>query len=778
MKRKLEKINSNIDEFKKLLSENITNKGVETSHLDSFKVINENITKISAGGNNDDDEEITDTLWETLQLKKNIYHTTGKSKNLVITSSEKCGDANDNGEYDIKFAVNNGANSNDDLYRSTTHTITIPGQIYDDASGFGKIVQNEDGSLNYIQKSIDASGNSWERYDTYGEWASGQDLKGLAYRDGRLYSFVIAKSYGMSRDLAIVYYDINTKTFGTEFTIQESYNATGEAIIIVDDMMYCVTNYYVYKYDFNTKSYTRSSSCPYSYTDFGCEYYNGKIYKLGSYTYVYDIASNSWSAIQSMPTKLTHFRCHQYNGKLYCIGGRQTSGSSTSIISVYNIASNSWSTISGFPISLFSYASTIVDDKIYVMRGKQTTSESYYNYFYVYDITNNITTKKDVIGSTMASVGGACCVDKKIYLMNISFETYSGNHKYGRHVEIFDVEKDQWEYVPAQRADVYSIARLDNKIYFLGGSSSTVVDCYNVDTDTWEKETDLPFVDNRIGTAILNNKLYCVGGLNGYKQATFKVTNRVYTYDFTSKQWTQMNNFPVSLNSAMLVTCNNKLYCVGGDGQGSNIHIYDESSDSWSIGASYLTGKKYCTAVAVNDKIYCIASYNGSSYASKVEIYDTSTDSWEYGAETNVKTGNSATIVIDNKIYCIGGSKYDSMFYSDSYSKLVSIYDVESNEWVKGQDIQIPTTLSTAYYKDGKISLVHGLMFSTMTTYRSYLLKSQYLPLTINKENTFERTVKLKDNYSFPMMRGITYVESLNNPNPNVSLEIEIESQQ
>ena len=89
-------------------------------------------------------------------------------------------------------------------------------------------------------------------------------------------------------------------------------------------------------------------------------------------------------------------------------------------------------------------------------------------------------------------------------------------------------------------------AVLNNKIYVMGGwttQDSAVVEVYDPATNTWSTKAPMPTPRNNLAATALNGKIYAIGGWSGTAN-----TNVVEVYDPTSNTWSSAAPLPVATN--------------------------------------------------------------------------------------------------------------------------------------------------------------------------------------------------------------------------------------
>lgn len=190
--------------------------------------------------------------------------------------------------------------------------------------------------------------------------------------------------------------------------------------------------------------------------------------------------------------------------------------------------------------------------------------------------------------------------------------------------------------------------------------------------NSWEIMTPMPTA--RLGPclAVLNGKIYAIGGVT-----SSGVTNVNEVYDVATNNWTTVTPMLQASTGFATAVYKNKIYCFGWE----NVQVYDPVVDAWEMRTPSPNPRGGLSASVFNDKIYLIGgedsySWMGLPYVQHStlnEMYDPATDSWTTMAPMLAEVGSSAlTAVVDGKIYVFGNVA------------VTQIYDTQTNTWSYG----------------------------------------------------------------------------------------------
>lgn len=209
--------------------------------------------------------------------------------------------------------------------------------------------------------------------------------------------------------------------------------------------------------------------------------------------------------------------------------------------------------------------------------------------------------------------------------------------------------------------------------------------------DSWVTKESMPTARYRFGIAVVEGKIYAIGGLTS--DGTLG-TNEAY--DPATNTWETKNPMPTPRYYFAVAVYGNKIYTFGGltDPPLQNntyvgvTEVYDPATDTWETKTSMPTNRSALCASLVDEKIILTGGIvygtppSFSSNSEVTEVFDPKTDSWTTKASIPTPVCSYTSAVVDNKIYVIGGSKQDT-----TYSNLNQVYDAETDTWTEAAPI-------------------------------------------------------------------------------------------
>lgn len=257
-----------------------------------------------------------------------------------------------------------------------------------------------------------------------------------------------------------------------------------------------------------------------------------------------------------------------------------------------------WSTAAPSPIARHEAQGAVVGEKLYVLSGYISrdpwvaTVRSD-----VYDAATNTWTRiRDIPQGTTHA--GAATEGTNIYLAGGYINKDGGGQIFAtRAVWKYDTVLDGWSSMPPLPAarGAGALAVLDGKLHFFGGSTRRRVESgahYVLDLTAGTSWTTSPAVlpnpRHHLGAAVLDGKIYAVGGQQG-KEPNVVTQKSVHVWDPANPdQWTTATDLPTARShiSAATFTMDGRILVVAGmdvfPGSTDDVTAYDPVSDSWT----------------------------------------------------------------------------------------------------------------------------------------------------------------------------------------------------
>ena len=308
---------------------------------------------------------------------------------------------------------------------------------------------------------------------------------------------------------------------------------------------------------------------------------------------------------------------------------------------MYDFKSNTWSSGVSAPIEFNHFQATSYKGFIWIIGSFKTNNfprEVPADSIWLYHIPS----QKWIAGPEIPADrrrGGAGLVvhNNKFYVVAGNTRGHDGG--YVNWLDEYDPKKNTWtklENAPQQR-DHFHAAIIGNTLYAAGGRWSggeggvfapclPKVDTYDFDTKQWSQlPAPLPTPRAAPGIAVFNGELFVMGGEGEIKGPAYKL---VEAYNPETKMWTRKADMNYARHGTQAIVSGNGIYMaagspVQGGGRQHNMEVYNEDAPlAISLTASHLESPAEVRIAKGKTKIITIKNKGGNtaSFISSVEL--------------------------------------------------------------------------------------------------------------------------------------------------------------
>lgn len=263
----------------------------------------------------------------------------------------------------------------------------------------------------------------------------------------------------------------------------------------------------------------------------------------------------------------------------------------------------------------------------------------------------------------------------------------------------------------ARKQITNSVVSLNGEIYVLGGVDSSgnitdAVEVYNPQSNTWRNTTPMPVKLWRTMVAVVNEKLYMMGGYRSTGSFPFSPTREVFEYDPANDTWTAKASLPGPRGMGAAVVLDGNIHLLAGAFSNAlrDHLIYDPQTDKWSDGPSLIGVRSGLAAGVIDGRIYAVGGYrlqSGVFSQKTVEMFDPNTNEWTSVADLPDTRHGISAAVINDKLYVFGGLPVAVETHS-------FVYDPSSDTWAELADMPSGLTMAGAAAVDGTIYVLGG----------------------------------------------------------------------
>jgi N-acetylneuraminic acid mutarotase len=234
-------------------------------------------------------------------------------------------------------------------------------------------------------------------------------------------------------------------------------------------------------------------------------------------------------------------------------------------------------------------------------------------------------------------------------------------------LESYDPERGEWRWLedmPTARSDL-GVAVIDGKLYAVGGfdsrSYSSALEVYDPGTDEWTRLPDMPTARSNLGVATIGGRLYAVGGL------TYERGFAVEIYDPDADRWGVAANMIAARTGPGVGTAGGRLYAFGGNRFGGPTwEVYDPGANRWTAMPEPPFRITEVGIGAVGSRLYVVGPFSGTDWKKRVSLchsFNLETSEWARLPDLPAVAGlewvtNKGVVAVNDRL-CVVGAECD-----------------------------------------------------------------------------------------------------------------------
>ncbi len=224
-------------------------------------------------------------------------------------------------------------------------------------------------------------------------------------------------------------------------------------------------------------------------------------------------------------------------------------------------------------------------------------------------------------------------------------------------------------------------ALLNGKIYVIGGQDSTypyqslnTVEVYDPAQNIWETKAPMNVDRWGLAVAVVNDKIYAIGGRTGSASQGHSASDVVEEYDVQTNTWTSKAIMPTARGYCGCGVYHDTIFVFGGRlvSAVAAVEKYYPADDSWTAEPPMPYGRYTFATARVDTHFYLIGGWNVNT----VQAYNLKTRTWHLMTPMPTPRGGSGAGTLEGYIYIVGGrgglgdefERYDT--FTDSWSTL------------------------------------------------------------------------------------------------------------
>lgn len=298
-----------------------------------------------------------------------------------------------------------------------------------------------------------------------------------------------------------------------------------------------------------------------------------------------EFPSKKWSPLSPMPLPRSHFGLATYAGKLYAFGGGGRDFQSLGQVHVYDPRTDRWNEARSMPTHRSGVVAVCLGRRIWVLGGGFRNPDGTFQFLRTVEIYDPETDRweagPDLIERHDAPA--AAVQEGSVFL-------FGGHHPEARggpltdpataFSESLEGPRAAWRELPLMPTPRFSLAAAayQGKVLAMGGAAFRrgafrnypVVEAYDPVGRAWTRSSpkQLPWPGAGLGTCVVGERLYVMGGHNGeFIQA------HAACYDPREQTWLELPSMLSPRAALGVAAVDNAIYALGGRGSDGKIPV-------------------------------------------------------------------------------------------------------------------------------------------------------------------------------------------------------------
>jgi N-acetylneuraminic acid mutarotase len=272
----------------------------------------------------------------------------------------------------------------------------------------------------------------------------------------------------------------------------------------------------------------------------------------------------------------------------------------------------------------------------------------------------------------------------------------------------------------APRQEHVTVAISQEQLVIIGGvvpsdqgySTTDIVQVYDIDSDSWSSAAPLPTALNHPNGAVVNGKIYVLGGLTPLVNATtWQAIPDSWAYDPATGAWTPREPMPLEMESgsAAMGVYRDTIFLAGGmrsltlvpgglQDTVDTVVAYNTTSDAWiqlpALATHMPEGRDHAGAAVVGHVFYVLGGRRRGQYNVADTVFALDLEDLDKGWVTKAgrmptARGGVAASTIGELVYTLGGEGNPAEGARGVFSE-VEAYNTTSDSWERLPPMAVP----------------------------------------------------------------------------------------
>ncbi len=218
----------------------------------------------------------------------------------------------------------------------------------------------------------------------------------------------------------------------------------------------------------------------------------------------------------------------------------------------------------------------------------------------------------------------------------------------------------------------------------------------------WETATAMPSARTNFGTAIVGDKIYVLGGHDGY----LRTLDSVVVYDIATDTWSDVAPLPQAMHHPAVASDGKSVFVLGGmTGFASRpldvAYAYDPIRNVWEEIGQLNDFRGDAAAAFLKDRLYVLGGTTTAGSDSALEFYDTERKNWNGLPAMPTARHGHALVGLGETLYALGGRL-------GTTKDLAAVEAFSGGEWKTLPEMPVARSGFGAVVQEGKILVVGG----------------------------------------------------------------------
>ncbi|KAK4204778.1 hypothetical protein QBC40DRAFT_345242 [Triangularia verruculosa] len=243
--------------------------------------------------------------------------------------------------------------------------------------------------------------------------------------------------------------------------------------------------------------------------------------------------------------------------------------------------------------------------------------------------------------------------------------------------------------------------------------TTNILQIYSIPDKTWSFGTPAPLALNHPNAAVVNGKIYLLGGATEIVDWAWRPSPRSFVYDPKTNAWSDLPPIPESetpRGSAAMGVHNGIIYLAGGltilplvpelgpQQTTDVVSAFDTKTNKWlTLPASARKlpeGRDHAAAAVYKDKFYVLGGRRNGQDNVKDTVFELDLKKLSKGwtlkrGRMPTARGGLAAARLGGKVYTLGGEG-NKVNGTEGVFPEVEVYDVENDRWERLRDMEVP----------------------------------------------------------------------------------------